>query len=366
MKHNRLLAAIVVGCLVLLQAGCQEQARDADKLEPVPAPKVVTPPPPEMPPVPEGRPERPGPQISFETLVHDFGQIGPRTKNKCEFKFKNAGKGVLKISQVTKTCGCTASALPKKEYAPGQSGVLTVTYSAPGFPGATSKRLYVKSNDKKNSNVALTVKGEVVLKVRHKPEKLNLALKDDPSGVPKITLHSVDGKPFAIKSFNVPRNALTVSYDPSVEKTKFVLVPKIDTEQLSKTPRGYVRIGLTHPQCDTVNIPFYVLQRFKVTPPSIIIRDADPNKPIRRDVWVLNNYGEEFEVESASSRQGIIKILDREKIDNRYKFVLEITPPAPKGKTIFTDVFQVKISGGKQLQVQCRGFYPRKVRTARR
>ncbi|MHC4624208.1 MAG: DUF1573 domain-containing protein, partial [Planctomycetota bacterium] len=322
--------------------------------------------PPEMPPIPEAEPDKPGPTIKFETLVHDFRQIGPRTKNKCEFKFKNIGNRVLKISQVTKTCGCTASALAKKEYAPGEKGTLTVTYSAPGFPGSTSKRLYVRSNDKKNASVALTIKGEVVLKVRHEPEKLNLALKEDSSEVPNITLHSVDGKPFAIKNFRVPRNAITVSYDPSVEQTKFVLVPKINIEQLSKTPRGYIRIDLTHPQCHTVNIPFYVLQRFKVTPPSIIIRDADPQRPIKREVWVLNNYGEEFEVESASSSKGIIKILAKEKINSRYKFSLEITPPPAEGKSVFTDVFEVMLSGGEQVKVQCRGFYPRKVRTARR
>ena len=78
----------------------------------------------------------------------------------------------------------------------------------------------------------------------------------------------------------------------------------------------------------------------------------------------MNNYGDDFEIESASSEKGIIKILSQEKIDSRYKFELEITPPETKDlRKIFTDELTVKVKDGEKLRVNCRGFYSRKLDT---
>jgi hypothetical protein len=86
--------------------------------------------------------------------------------------------------------------------------------------------------------------------------------------------------------------------------------------------------------------------------------NAQPQKSLTREIWVLNNYGEDFEVESTSSKEGIIKVLCQEKVGNRYKFELEIIPPRlAEGKRVFTDVFYVKIKGHKTLELNCRGFY---------
>jgi hypothetical protein len=146
-----------------------------------------------------------------------------------------------------------------------------------------------------------------------------------------------------------------------VKATKFVIEAKVDIEKLRKRLNGRIDIDLTHPECKKVTIPFSVLPRFKISPPSISILGAGPQKPITREVWILNNYGGDFEVESVSSKKGIIKVLSQEKIDNRYKFELEITPPAAEGKTkTFSDVFFVNIKGGEKLEVACRGFYAKK------
>ena len=62
-----------------------------------------------------------------------------------------------------------------------------------------------------------------------------------------------------------------------------------------------------------------------------------------------------------SSQKGIIKVLGQERINNRYKFELQITPPAAGGKQkTFTDVFGVNIKDGKKLEIACRGFYSKK------
>jgi len=60
------------------------------------------------------------PSLSFEKTVYDLGDVGQGTKNTCEFRFTNTGRGLLKIGQISRTCGCTVFHLDKKEYAPIQ------------------------------------------------------------------------------------------------------------------------------------------------------------------------------------------------------------------------------------------------------
>ncbi len=368
-RNCLILAAFVVGCLLLLQVGCQEQAKAPEESKTVlkrqsagPNEAVISPtiakttPEANEPSPSEGRGE-PGPKITFEKVIHDFGEVGPGTKNTGEFKITNTGDGVLEITKVPYCCGVITK-LSKKKYAPGESGTVIVTFNASRFRGRLTRHMYVNSNDKARPRVRLTVKAKIVPKVSYQPERLNLLLKDENAGCPEITLTALDNQPFAIRQFKSTANSITADFEPSVKKTKFVLQPKVDMEKLRRGLNGSISISLTHPECRTVTIPFNTRARFKITPPSIYVLRAEPQKATKRKVWILNNYNEDFEIESVSSQKGIIKRLSQEKIRGGYQFELEITPPAAEGKRmLFTDVFFVNIKGGERLQISCRGFY---------
>ena len=360
MRRNYLiLTVLIAACALLLQIGLQKQAVAAEESKPeLTAPEPATPPA-----KAETAPEanKPAPKIKFEKVVHDFGKITPGTKNVCEFKFTNAGDSLLKITKVSKTCGCTPYTLAKKEYEPGETGTLKVRYNASKRPASITRRLYVSSNDKANPKVTLSIKARIVKEIDYEPERLNLVLKDENAGCPEITLSSLDNKPFAIKQFKSTANYITADYDPSAKATKFVLQPKVNMEKLRKGLKGRIEISLTHPGYDTITIPFEVLSEFKSEPPSLIVFKAEPQEPITKEVWILSNYDEDFEIESASSQKDIIRVLSQEKVGNRYKFELEITPPVPKGnRKFFNDVFLVNIKGGDKLSIICRGFYLKK------
>jgi len=74
------------------------------------------------------------PRISFEKTVFDLGEVGQGTKNSCEFRFTNTGRGLLKIGKISRTCGCTVFKLDKKEYAAGETGTIKVSYTLGKFP----------------------------------------------------------------------------------------------------------------------------------------------------------------------------------------------------------------------------------------
>ena len=356
MGRKYLIPTIFGVCYVLLLQPCCQQNTFATA-EPKTTPQITVPSaaPAEVQDLPANRK---GPQITFEKLVYDFGSVGANTKNACEFNFTNTGDDLLKITEVSKTCGCTPYTLDKKEYAPGESGTLKVTYNVGRHPGSTEKHIYVSSNDNANPKIQLTVKANASLKVDYEPRTLNLSLKNENAACPQITIKNLDNQPFALKSFKSTNDTITADYNESEKKTIFVLQPKVDMAKLHKTTSGRIDIALTHPTVDKITIPFTVLQEFDISPAKIIILKAEPEKPLTREIWVISNYNEDFEIESVSTQSNIIKVLTREKIGNRYKFELEITPPLPEAnQRVFKDTLFVNIKGGQKLELPCTGFY---------
>ncbi len=359
MKPSHLiLTLLAVGCILLLQAGCQRPEKVTPQAKAAVAPSETEPAvSPDQTPTPQAV-EKIGPRIKFEKIYHNFGDVGPSSTNLCEFKFTNTGDSLLKITKVSKTCGCTPFTLAKKEYAPGESGTLKVKYNSAKTPILSVKRLFVYSNVESEPKTQLTVRAQIVLKIDYKPKNLKLLLRDENAACPKIELKSVDDKPFAITEFKSTANSITADYDRSVTATSFVLEPKVDIEKLQKSLRGHISISLTHPECKSILIPFNALAEFRASPSVISVFNVEPQKPVKRQLWILDNYDEDFEVESASSEKGTIKVLSQEKVGRRYKFELEIMPPAAESNPrVFTDTFIVNIKGGKKVEVICRGFY---------
>jgi len=374
----KLAVFLVIGFCLLLQAGCEEQAVTTKRSRIGPAEETRIVPPKEsetttsVPPGSRTRPRpsvtstvdanAPKPKIMFEKVIHDFGKIGPGTRPTCEFPFKNAGEGLLKITRVQSTCGCAVAKLTKREYKPGESGTIHITYIASQRAGPTRNYVYVHSNDKANPKVALVVKGTIIKKVTYEPKRLNLLLERENADCPEITITSVDGKKFSITSVRSTANCITADIDSSIESAKFVLQPKVDVERLQKSLNGTFVINLSHPELKYVTLVYSALSRFTINPPRLVSINSEPGKPIKRDVWVLNNYGETFEIESVSSQNGLIKVTSQQKVSKGYQLKVEITPPPiENNKKVFKDVLSVSIKGGEKLAIECNGFYSPKV-----
>ena len=103
-------------------------------------------------------------RIKFEKTTHDFGNIredgGPVTY---EFQFTNTGSDPLKINSARAECGCTRPEYPKGEIAPGESGVIKVTYNPAGRPGGFTKVVTVRCTGNPGK-VNLKIRGTVLPK----------------------------------------------------------------------------------------------------------------------------------------------------------------------------------------------------------
>ena len=357
------LSFIQVGCPApaspdARRGGGEQQARLRRVEKPPVPPKIA-----EEIRAPEAEIAKAAPKIVFENTVHDFGQIDPGTRHRCEFKFKNAGIALLKIGKVRAPCGCTIPELKKKRYEPGETGMLKVQYHASTKPGPATKYIFVPSNDPENPEVKLSIKSKVVEKVSIKPKRLNLSLRKENAGCPKITITSTDGQPFSIRKFESPGNCITADFNPDEKATEFVLQPKVDTPKLRKMLNGSIRIQITHPKVNRLTVTYSAPPDFQTRPQTIFIQRAKSNKPIQRKIWIKSNYNEDFEIESISSQKGSIKVLNRNKQAGQFELDIEITPPEPVGKLkFFRDVIKIKIKDGPTIETNCSIWYPKKAK----
>lgn len=344
-RYRPTLLFFILVLASLAQTGCREHSRapDISKVE------IVT----ESQQVPQEAQTTEGmPRITFEETVYDFGEVSSNRKYAGQFKFTNTGSGVLKITEVKKCCGAVVT-LDKEELAPGENGTLKVEYNTGRSSGPMSRQLSVYSNDKTKPKVALTIKAQVMIRIDYQPQRIELLLNTENAGCPKITITSLDKQPFSITSFQSTGDTLTADIDPSVEATKFVLTPKVDPEKRQKQPSGLVSINLTHPELESLKIPFITKKRFKLTPSGVFLLNPLPEKPSINKVSIVSNYDEDFEIDSVSSEKGTAKVVSQKAIANGYQLYVEITPPQPDETQSFEDVVNVNLKGGETLAIKC-------------
>ena len=102
-----------------------------------------------------------GPEIEFEEMVHDYGDVPYNGNGECEFRFTNTGDAPLLIQKPKSSCGCTIPSWPDKPILPGKSDVIKVTYRT-NRTGNFNKTITVTSNAIKNSTVVLRITGRVL------------------------------------------------------------------------------------------------------------------------------------------------------------------------------------------------------------
>ncbi len=102
-----------------------------------------------------------GPEIEFEKVVHDYGDVPFNGNGECEFRFTNTGTEPLLIQKPKSSCGCTIPSWPNEPILPGESEVIKVTYRT-NRSGVINKTVTVTSNAVNNSTVVLRIKGRVL------------------------------------------------------------------------------------------------------------------------------------------------------------------------------------------------------------
>lgn len=106
-----------------------------------------------------------GALISTDKYEHDYGTIEQGTNGECFFVILNSGDEPLIISECRGSCSCTIPEWPKEPIAPGKSATIKVKYDTNRI-GPINKSIRVSSNAANSPLLTLTIKGNVIPKVK--------------------------------------------------------------------------------------------------------------------------------------------------------------------------------------------------------
>ena len=98
--------------------------------------------------------------ILWKSESIDLGEIPVSKPKQIDYEFKNTGKTAVIITNVTGSCGCTATDYTKTPVQPGATAKVTATFNA-AVKGAFSKTVTVTTNAETTPKV-LTFKGTVI------------------------------------------------------------------------------------------------------------------------------------------------------------------------------------------------------------
>lgn len=102
----------------------------------------------------------PRPNVVFEKLVHEFGNIKEGIQATVQFDFENTGNAPLLLNSTFPNSGCIYAIYPRHPIEPGEKGEVKVIYNTTGRPGNFTKTITINHNGEANGGtVYLTIKG---------------------------------------------------------------------------------------------------------------------------------------------------------------------------------------------------------------
>lgn len=254
------------------------------------------------------------PKIEFETITNDLGKILDTAPKPMKFKFKNAGGAPLLISDVHATCGCTVPQLAKRQYNPGEEGVIDVTYNPHGKRGKQNQRVTITSNDPNAPSFVLNVEAEVVPLVAADPAMV--ALGQVPKGEGKtvsLTLTSREPKwelkeaSFSSSKFLAVKTTPMAEVDVNGEKVRqmtieVTLKPEVGVGRVQEE----LRLEPTDTRYPTVRLPVMaqIDGDLLLAPARLSLGVVDLNSDFKGEMKLNSRSGKKFNVVSITQSHG--------------------------------------------------------------
>lgn len=206
MNPGARLISIAIVLIALLGSGCSRTA-------PAPAPTAK-----------QETPTATGPaRAEVKRTTQEAGEVDFSVPCECKFAVRNLGGQPLTLTLVGKSCFCTDATVPGEAIAPGQEGVVVVTWTPiPGKNGPHRVYADIETNDPTKPSLRLEVTGVVNPLIRVYPEDISFIdfYRLEPGAVKRRELKVFSTK---LKSFGL--EAKTDLPGLKVTKTKLELDP---------------------------------------------------------------------------------------------------------------------------------------------
>jgi hypothetical protein len=101
------------------------------------------------------------PCIQFAAPIYDFGRATSGCIIRHDFTFTNTGNGLLEISNVQTSCGCTEAGSWSRHVEPGETGTIPIIFDTANYDRLVAKIVRVTSNDPAHPVILLQFMGIV-------------------------------------------------------------------------------------------------------------------------------------------------------------------------------------------------------------
>jgi hypothetical protein len=267
------------------------------------------------------KPQQAQSAFEFNSILEDFGSVYAKQTVTHPFHFRNAGKETLKIIDVKKSCGCTKAETDKKEYRPGEAGVINVSIDLNGRQGTQRQVVFLRTNDPVLPVIPLTYQGVAMNPIHVSMDVINLGnvypgnqssvefvVTDRSGGTLKLTAYRLKAEAKAPES---PRPKVQVSWastdaahDPSLTSTSLnsrvvpisrgkgsvryqvkalITIPEVTKFGLHES---VLVLNTNDPNYSEVEIPlvYHVTQSFLASPDKVIFGIMRSSQVIRRSI----------------------------------------------------------------------------------
>jgi hypothetical protein len=288
------------------------------------------------------------PKIIFEEEFYDFGIAGPGESIIHTFNFINTGTTALKITRISKSCGCTTAKVAKTDVLPGEAGSVLVTMAAKRYKGKQEETVTVYSNDPGSPASVLTIHGVIKAGFAVLPQGVHFAdVKKGETVTKRVQLLQLSSSPLTLNRVEANEKHVSTEVSEITEENKtgfninITLKPEAPVGVLSEIVTLHTNLN-KHPRID---IPVWanITGRIKVQPKAFSFGTVDKGGKIPQTITVYSSDGTDFNVLKVSCDLPFIHLSSsNDEKDNLVKISGTIDNISPAGRCsgsidIYTD-----------------------------
>jgi len=282
------------------------------------------------------------PRIEIATTAHDFGTIDQTDSPSCDFTFTNRGHSLLFIHDLRASCGCTMTKIEKKTIAPGDRGVLNVTFNPKGRAGKQEKTITLFTNDPESPTVVLTILANVITEfgIEQRVANLGRVHWNEPSSVivdllaespGAVQINRIDSSSPLLSSRLITAKTPAGDSYPSQIELNLKPVGKVDKFRASLT---IMTSSTTTPKVD-LQVVAMIVGDIQLDPAAVTFEDyyLAPEKVTSVDVLIKTNADRPFQITGVVEETGYLDLQTEEIVPGR-EFLLRVIPRLAADKDI--------------------------------
>ena len=273
------------------------------------------------------------PAVTVAEPLYNFGAVFQGTPVKHTFRVENHGPGTLTLGAVQTSCGCTVAQPTKRQVQPGDYSEIAAVFDTSADKGPAQRIITVATNDPKQKQLSLTMKGDVKVKVDANPTPLIFdKVKHGTEESRDVLVTDTVGSDFKITSITNSSQNLKVTQQPRTDGHPGAeLVVTVLKTMPAAAFSDVIKVATN---VAPLNIPVSgtVLGDLNVTPPQVSFGIVKHHAGALRFAR-LSNAGDRpvHVIDVASNNQKVTAVIEPVTPGKEFKITLQLAPNSPDG-----------------------------------